>query len=99
MSSRAEDAALRLPLRLLLILTFCTGCLLVHFVAEDLAPAAHAPGQTGLFHLLCESCDENFVFPSLIGIPVELPSASPAILAVMDVPTFSTPPLQPPPNL
>jgi hypothetical protein len=99
MSSRAEPAPLRLPLCLLLILTLCTGILLVHFIAEDLAPLGGIPGQAGPSHLLCEHADENFVSPRPSGMPADLPAASPVILAVMNVTYFSISPLLPPPNL
>jgi hypothetical protein len=90
-------------LRLLVILTICSGCLLAHFVAEDLAPIVHVSGlglagQGGWSHLICENCDEHFVFPSPTGMPAEHPIIQPEKLVVMDVPSFANSPLLPPPN-
>src|SRR5512137_1370771 len=90
-------------LRLLVILTICTGCLLAHFVAEDLAPVVNVSGpglagQGGWSHMICENCDEHFIFPSPTGMPAEHPIIQPEILVMMDVPFFANSPLLPPPN-
>lgn len=92
-----------ISLRLLVILTICTGCLLAHFVAEDLAPVVNVSGlgltgQVGWSHLICENCDENFIFPSPTGMPAEHPNIQLEILVVMDGPSFANSPLLPPPN-
>jgi hypothetical protein len=90
-------------LRLLVILILCTGCLLAHFVAEDLAPIVNgsglgSAGLGGWSHLICENCEENFILPSPTGMPAEHPIVQPEILVVMDVPSFANSPLKPPPN-
>ena len=90
-------------LRMLLILAICTSCLLVHFVAEDLAPVGGTPGlglagHGGWSHLIYECCEDHFIFPSLTGMPAEHPTVHPDILAVMDAPPFAISPQLPPPN-